>query len=103
MVRVMKDSNLEDRTRQTALELLLTLVESAPGMIRKQPDFCNQIIPVALEMMTDLEDEDKWYSTDDVSILFSFAQRICQYTHQIDGAKVPIAVNCSFKLLHTFS
>ncbi|KAK9729082.1 importin subunit beta-3 [Basidiobolus ranarum] len=66
MVQIMKDSTLEDSTRQTALELLLTLAETAPGMVRKTPNFCNMIIPVALEMMTDLEDDQDWYNTDDL-------------------------------------
>ncbi|RUS25813.1 importin subunit beta-3, partial [Jimgerdemannia flammicorona] len=66
MVTIIKETDLEDRTRQTSLELLLTLAESAPAMVRKQPEFCSQVIPLALEMMTDLEDEEKWYSTDDL-------------------------------------
>ncbi|ORY01320.1 ARM repeat-containing protein [Basidiobolus meristosporus CBS 931.73] len=66
MVQIMKDSSLEDSTRQTALELLLTLAETAPGMCRKTPNFCSMIIPVALEMMTELEDDQDWYNTDDL-------------------------------------
>lgn len=67
MVSIAKDKSFEDRTRQTALELLLTLCESAPAMCRKVPNFANEIIPVAMEMITDIEDEPTWYSTDDVS------------------------------------
>ncbi|ORZ24178.1 armadillo-type protein, partial [Absidia repens] len=67
MVSIAKDKSFEDRTRQTALELLLTLCESAPGMCRKIPNFANEIIPVAMEMITDIEDDAQWYTTDDVS------------------------------------
>ncbi|KAI8343761.1 hypothetical protein BC941DRAFT_100252 [Chlamydoabsidia padenii] len=66
MVSIAKDKSFEDRTRQTALELLLTLCESAPAMCRKVPNFANEIIPVAMEMITDIEDEATWYSTDDL-------------------------------------
>jgi importin-5 len=65
-LNVMKDNTLEDGTRQTALELLLTLSESSPSMMRKTPDFCSQIIPICLEMMTELDDAQEWFTTDDV-------------------------------------
>ncbi|KAK9764648.1 importin subunit beta-3 [Basidiobolus ranarum] len=66
MVQIMKDTSLENSTRQTSLELLLTLSEIAPGMARKTPNFCSMIIPVALEMMTDVDDDQEWYNTDDL-------------------------------------
>ena len=65
---VMKDKSLEDGTRQTALELLLTLSESSPSMMRKAADFCSQVIPICLEMMTELDNAEEWYTTDDVCI-----------------------------------
>ncbi|CAJ0632852.1 673_t:CDS:10, partial [Entrophospora sp. SA101] len=65
-VSIMKDKSFEDNTRQTALELLLTLSETSPSMMRKSPDFCTQVIPIALEMMTDLVDIDSWHTTDDL-------------------------------------
>lgn len=67
MVTIAKDKSFEDRTRQTALELLLTLCEAAAGMCRKTPNFANEIIPVAMEMITDIEDDETWYTTEDVS------------------------------------
>lgn len=72
MVNIPKDKAFEDRTRQTSLELLLTLAESAPGMAKKLPNFASEIIPVALEMTTDIEDEESWYTTDDVSLTVVF-------------------------------
>ncbi|KAF9103746.1 hypothetical protein BGX27_010397 [Mortierella sp. AM989] len=72
MLSIIKNKHLEDQTRQSALELLLTLAECSPNMIRKSaPDFASTLVPVALEMMTELgEDEDEdnqiWYTTDDL-------------------------------------
>ncbi|KAF9129600.1 hypothetical protein BGW39_004001 [Mortierella sp. 14UC] len=66
MIEIVKKKELEDRTRQSALELLLTLAECAPGMVRKVPDYTTTIVPVALEMMTELEEDEDWYSTDDL-------------------------------------
>ncbi|CAG8467268.1 7180_t:CDS:10 [Paraglomus occultum] len=65
-LNVMKDKTLEDGTRQTALELLLTLSESSPSMMRKAADFCSQVIPICLEMMTELDNAEEWYTTDDL-------------------------------------
>ncbi|CAG8599846.1 7803_t:CDS:10, partial [Ambispora leptoticha] len=65
-INIMKDKTLEDGTRQTALELLLTLSEASPSMMRKTQDFCIQVIPIALEMMTELDDSEDWYTTDDI-------------------------------------
>ncbi|KAI7854692.1 armadillo-type protein, partial [Circinella umbellata] len=66
MVTIAKDKAFEDRTRQTALELLLTLSEAAPAMVRKLPNFAAEVIPVAMEMVTDIEDDEAWYTTDDL-------------------------------------
>ncbi|CAG8467575.1 10518_t:CDS:10 [Funneliformis mosseae] len=66
-ISIMKDNTFEDgTTRQTALELLLTLSEASPSMMRKTQDFCTQIIPISLGMMTELDDSEDWYTTDDL-------------------------------------
>ena len=63
---MMGNASLEDATRQTALELILTLSEMAPGMFRKQPRFAQTIIPIVLDWMCDLEDDPEWYTTEDI-------------------------------------
>src|SRR6266498_6062448 len=74
-INIMKDKTFEDGTRQTALELLLTLSEASPSMMRKTQAFCAQIIPISLEMMTELDDSEDWYTTDDVKLyLFIFVK-----------------------------
>lgn len=59
-------TDLEDRTRQSALELLVCLAESAPGMCKKTPGFTDKVVPVALEMMTEIEDDRDWYNVDEL-------------------------------------
>ncbi|KAG1473754.1 hypothetical protein G6F56_000773 [Rhizopus delemar] len=66
MVSIAKDKSFEDRSRQTVLELLLSLSEAAPAMIRKLPNFSQEVIPVAMEMVTDIDDDEEWYTTDDI-------------------------------------
>jgi importin-5 len=80
-INIMKDNTFEDGTRQTALELLLTLSEASPSMMRKTLDFCAQIIPISLGMMTELDDSEEWYTTDDVRISsFYFDKPLCIQT-----------------------
>lgn len=76
MVTIAKDKSFEDRTRQTAVELLLTIAEAAPAMARKTPNFAAEIIPVAMEMVTDIQDDENWYTTNDVSLSFSGFMRL---------------------------
>lgn len=66
-VSIAKDKDFDDRTRQTALEMMLTIAESAPALARKTPNFAAELVPVAMEMVTDIEDEESWYTTEDVS------------------------------------
>ncbi|OMJ17419.1 Importin subunit beta-3 [Smittium culicis] len=56
--------NLLDATRQVAIEVLVTLAEAAPGICRKQPQFCEKLIPIILNMMTEIEDDEDWYTVD---------------------------------------
>ncbi|CAO3670398.1 hypothetical protein G6F70_006836 [Rhizopus microsporus] len=66
MISIAKDKSFEDRTRQTTLELLLSLAEAAPAMIRKLPNFAQEVIPVSMEMVTDIDDDEDWYTADDI-------------------------------------
>ncbi|KAJ2722638.1 importin subunit beta-3 [Coemansia sp. Benny D115] len=59
-----KNAELEDRTRQAAVELLVTLAEVAPGMCRKNAQFCQLLVPVCMEMMSSIEDDEEWHNTE---------------------------------------
>ncbi|OLY77768.1 Importin subunit beta-3 [Smittium mucronatum] len=58
------NKNLMDATRQVALEVLITLAEAAPGLCRKQSHFCEKLVPVILDMMTEIQDDEDWYAVD---------------------------------------
>jgi hypothetical protein len=66
MAQQMQNTELEDATRQICLELLLTLTEHAPGMMRKHPNFAQTVIPITLDWMAELEDEQDWYTSENV-------------------------------------
>lgn len=63
-VSLMKNEDLDDGSRQLALELLVTLAEYAPAMCRKLVDFAGMLVPVCLEWMAQVPDESDWYTTD---------------------------------------
>ncbi|KAJ3022606.1 UNVERIFIED_CONTAM: hypothetical protein HDU68_009027, partial [Siphonaria sp. JEL0065] len=64
---VMQNEELDSPTRQTAVELLIALAESRPGMIRKLPQFTATIVPILLSWMAKIEDSPTWYNTEDLS------------------------------------
>jgi hypothetical protein len=61
MLMQMKNEGLEDGTRQICLELLITLCEGAPGLMRKHESFAPSLIPIVLDWMADLDDDSAWY------------------------------------------
>ena len=55
----------EESRRHLALEVLITLAETAPGMVRKvAKKYLNRLVPQLLEMMVDLEDDPEWSTKD---------------------------------------
>ncbi|KAF9143232.1 hypothetical protein BGX30_001008 [Mortierella sp. GBA39] len=65
LIEMAEEKTLEDQTRQVMLELMITLAECSPSWFKRVPDFVARIVPVSLEMMTELEDEADWYMADD--------------------------------------
>ncbi|KAI9218971.1 armadillo-type protein [Blastocladiella britannica] len=64
---IVGNSELDPATRNTALELMLTLTDEAPQMVRKvAPTFVQRVVPLCLEMMATVEEDEDWYTTDDI-------------------------------------
>ena len=55
MIAISSNTDLEDATRHLALEFLLTIAENAPAQAKKIGTFCQQVVPVALGMMLEIE------------------------------------------------
>ena len=55
MINIASNLELEDSTRHLALEFLLTVAEQTPTVARKLTGFCAAVVPVALQMMLDVE------------------------------------------------
>jgi len=65
-LRVIANTNFADNWRQLVLELVITICEAAPAMIRKKDKYISPLVVQMLQMMTDLEDEENWAMEDEV-------------------------------------
>ncbi|CAF1396582.1 unnamed protein product [Didymodactylos carnosus] len=63
----MQNENFEEARRHLALEVLVTLSETASGMVRKVArKFMGRLVPQLLEMMVDLDDDKEWSTKDTI-------------------------------------
>jgi len=60
MMMIAKSADLDESLRHLAIEVLVTLSESKPGMVRKIPNFLPEVFSVLLEWMTHLEENSSW-------------------------------------------
>ena len=57
--QALQDPNVGDSWKHLLLEVVVTLAETAPAMVRKAgAKYMTSLIPLMLNMMTDLEDEE---------------------------------------------
>jgi hypothetical protein len=64
MLIIANTAQLQDGIRQLGLEFLVTLAEQRPGMVRKVPNFVQNLIPVVLNFMLDIEEDPDWGASD---------------------------------------
>ena len=67
-IKVFQDVNQEDSWRHLALEVVVTMSETAPAMVRKVAG--NQLeaaISAILRMMTEIDEEDDWATSDEAA------------------------------------
>ena len=60
MFKITSSDQLEDSIRQLAVETMITLSETKPGMVRKIPNFMEGIVGLLLEWGTRLEENEDW-------------------------------------------
>ncbi|XP_071839523.1 importin-5-like [Apostichopus japonicus] len=65
-LEIAKNTDLEDSWRQLGLEMLVTLSEVAPAMLRKFPRFLPMIMNEMLAMMLDIEEDPEWSLSDEI-------------------------------------
>lgn len=68
MLKVMGTTGVEDSWKQLSLEVIVTLAENAPAMMRKHTTkFLPKIVTQCLQFMLEVEDEPEWLVADDTS------------------------------------
>ncbi len=69
-ITVIQDKELEDQTRQNALELMATFADYSPQMCRKDSLYTSEMVTQCLSLMTDVgvDDDDAalWNASEDV-------------------------------------
>lgn len=66
-MNIFSNEEMLDSWRQLALEVLVTLAETAPAMVRKVGEkYIVSLVPLVLKMMTDLEEDEKWSFSDEI-------------------------------------
>jgi len=64
---IQQKEEFEESRRHLALEVLVTLSETASAMVRKiSKKYLNQLVPLLLEMMVDLDDDEEWSTKDSI-------------------------------------
>lgn len=67
-IKVFSNTDVEDSWRHLALEVLVSFAENAPAMVRKYAGkYVEVMIPLVLQMMTDVEHDANWSKSDDVA------------------------------------
>lgn len=66
-MKVFSNEEMEDSWRQLALEVIVTLSETAPAMVRKVGGkYISALVPLVLKMMTDLDEDEEWSFSDEI-------------------------------------
>ncbi|KAF5892917.1 importin-5, partial [Clarias magur] len=65
-LKLCADTNLTNMQRQLALEVIVTLSETAAAMLRKHTAIVAQSVPQMLSMMVDLEEDEDWAMADEL-------------------------------------
>ncbi|XP_037812612.1 importin-5 [Lucilia sericata] len=67
-MKVFSSQDIEDSWRHLVLEVMVSLAENAPAMVRKRAEkYVNALIPLVLQMMTDMDDDEDWATSDVVT------------------------------------
>uniref|UniRef100_A0A7M4FL78 Importin 5 n=1 Tax=Crocodylus porosus TaxID=8502 RepID=A0A7M4FL78_CROPO len=65
-LKLCADTSLSNMQRQLALEVIVTLSETAAAMLRRHTSIVAQAIPQMLAMMVDLEEDEDWANADEL-------------------------------------
>ncbi|KAI8514353.1 Importin-5 [Branchiostoma belcheri] len=64
-LQILSNPDLPDQWRHLGLEVIVTLAETAPAMVRKRAKIVPLLIPQVMALMVDLEEEEDWATSDE--------------------------------------
>jgi hypothetical protein len=71
-ISMISDKDLEDQTRQNALELMATFADCNPTMCKKEPAYIENMVTQCLSLMTDVgaddENAEEWNAQEDLDL-----------------------------------
>ncbi|KOX78914.1 Importin-5, partial [Melipona quadrifasciata] len=68
-MKIFSNEDIAISWKQLALEVLVTLAETAPAMVRRVGGkYITAIVPFVLKMMADIEDDEKWIFSDEIVV-----------------------------------
>lgn len=65
MYQIAKTSNLDDSVRHLAMEFMISLAETSPSLVKTIPQFVDNLFPLCMSMMLDIQDDEDWADTYD--------------------------------------
>lgn len=82
-ITVIQDKELEDQTRQNALELMATFADYAPQMCKRDPTYTTEMVTQCLSLMTDIgmddDDATEWNQSEDVCSLQKLVAQLLSF------------------------
>lgn len=67
-INAFRSEDVDDSWRHLALEVMVSLSENASAMVRKKAEkYIVMLVPLVLKMMTELEDDDEWAVSDEIT------------------------------------
>uniref|UniRef100_A0A7S2ZHW7 Importin N-terminal domain-containing protein n=1 Tax=Rhodosorus marinus TaxID=101924 RepID=A0A7S2ZHW7_9RHOD len=65
MLSIAASAELEEGTRQLGMEFLVAAAENLPFTCKKMGNYVERVLPIALQMMLEIDDDQDWYTRDD--------------------------------------
>eukprot|EP01027_Heterolobosea_sp_BB2_P017416 GEZU01024672.1.p1 GENE.GEZU01024672.1~~GEZU01024672.1.p1 ORF type:complete len:931 (-),score=263.30 GEZU01024672.1:811-3603(-) len=63
MFQIANTADLDESIRHLGMEFMITIAETAPTIVKKVPSFAQNLVPLCMNMMLDIEEDDEWNDT----------------------------------------
>jgi len=73
MFQIAKSEKLPENLRHLGMEFMISLAEASPSLVRKIDGFVQNIFPLCMNMMLDIEHEEEWHDTVCINLKTNFS------------------------------